>query len=100
RHTDSDFWLYSTPLNACAATERDHGEPAAALRACRTALAAKKLIGDPLFIAGAHHMLAGLRHEERGGEPLPDRDEEDPWWRPGGPDVPPQPFFSRLRAGP
>ncbi|AZS75661.1 LuxR family transcriptional regulator [Streptomyces lydicus] len=100
RQSDGDFWLYSTVLYACAATERVHGEPAAALRACRTALAAKKLIGDPLFIAGAHNMLAGLRHEVRGEEPLPDRDEEDPWWRSGGPDVPPQPFFSRLRAGP
>ncbi|MEU8781221.1 AAA family ATPase [Streptomyces sp. NPDC048637] len=100
RHSDGDFWLYSTVLYAGAATERAHGEPAAALRACRKALAAKKLIGDPLFIAGARNLLAGLRREVRGGEPLPDRDAEDPWWRPDGPDVPPQPFFSRLRAGP
>ncbi|MGY5129810.1 ATP-binding protein [Streptomyces nigrescens] len=100
RHSDGDFWLYSTVLYACAAIERVHGEPSAALRACRKALAAKKLIGDPLFIAGARNLLAGLRRELRGGEPLPDRDEEDPWWRPGGPGVPPQPFFSRLRAGP
>ncbi|WP_432144549.1 ATP-binding protein [Streptomyces sp. bgisy084] len=100
RHSDGDFWLYSTVLYACAATERAHGEPAAALRACRAALAAKKLIGDPLFIAGARDLLSGLRREVRDGEPPPDPDEEAPWWRPGGPDVPPQPFFSRLRTGP
>ncbi|MFI1496807.1 ATP-binding protein [Streptomyces platensis] len=100
RHSDGDFWLYSTVLYACAATERAHGESAAALRACRAALAAKKLIGDPLFIAGARDLLTGLRHEARDGEPPPDHDEEAPWWRPGGPDVPPQSFFSRLRTGP
>lgn len=100
RHSDGDFWLYSTVLYACAATERAHGEPAAALRACHAALAAKKLIGDPLFIAGAHDLLTGLRREVRDGEPPPEHDEEAPWWRPGGPDVPPQPFFSRLRTGP
>ncbi|MEU8684316.1 AAA family ATPase [Streptomyces sp. NPDC048611] len=100
RHSDGDFWLYSTVLYACAAIERVHGEPGSALRACREALAAKKLIGDPLFIAGARTMLAGLRREVRGREPVPDGAEEDPWWRTGGPDLPPQPFFSRLRAGP
>ncbi|MFE1175426.1 ATP-binding protein [Streptomyces sp. NPDC058773] len=100
RHSDGDFWLYSTVLYACAATERVHGKPGAALEACRKALAAKKLIGDPLFIAGAREMVAGLRREVRSGEPLPDPPQEDPWWRPGGPGVPPHPFFSRLRAGP
>ncbi|MGW1787386.1 ATP-binding protein [Streptomyces tubercidicus] len=100
RHSDGDFWLYSTVLYACAATERAHGEPTAALRACRTALAAKQLIGDPLFIAGARNLLAGLRREVRGGEPRRGPDEEVPWWRPAGADMPPQPFFSRLRAGP
>ncbi|MDC7335587.1 hypothetical protein PQR15_02375 [Streptomyces lydicus] len=99
RHSDGDFWLYSTILYAEALTERAHGEPAAALRACRKALVAKKLVGDPLFIAGARNMLAGLRRAVRDGGPVPECDGDTPWWRRGGPGVRPQSFFSRLRAG-
>lgn len=100
RHSDGDFWLYSTVLYAEALTERAHGEPAAALRACRKALAAKKLVGDPLFIAGARSLLVGLRRAVRGGGPAPDLDEDVPWWQRGDSDARAQPFFSRLRAGP
>ncbi|MEV0373524.1 AAA family ATPase [Streptomyces sp. NPDC050636] len=100
RHSDGDFWLYSTVLYARALTERAHGRPEAALRACRKALAAKKLIGDPLFIAGARNMLAGLRREIRDGPSAPDTGNEVRWWQRGGPDLQAAPFFSRLRAGP
>ncbi|MFI9076402.1 ATP-binding protein [Streptomyces sioyaensis] len=98
RHSDGDFWLYSTVLYALAMTERAHGEPAAALRACRKALAAKKLVGDPLSIAGARTLLAGLRHQLRGGASPPDRDGQEPWWQRGASGVRSRPFFSRLRA--
>ena len=109
RHSDGDFWLYSTVLYAQALTERAHGQPAAALRACRKALAAKKLIGDPLFIAGARNILAGLRRGARdgagegpGGRGGPDGqggravDEEVRWWRRGARGAP---FFTRVRTG-
>ncbi|MFE1774587.1 ATP-binding protein [Streptomyces sp. NPDC059008] len=100
RHSDGDYWLYSTVLYAEAVTERAHGEPAAALRACRKALAAKKVIGDPLFIEGARNLLAGLRRAVRGGAPVPDLDKDAPWWQRGrGGASRGQPFFSRLRAG-
>ncbi|MGW7577756.1 ATP-binding protein [Streptomyces sp. NPDC054765] len=95
RHSDGDFWLYSTVLYAHALTESAHGKPTAALRACHKALVAKKLIGDPLFIAGVRNMLAVLRRTVRGGAPPRDGAEELPWWQPGGR---PRPFLSRLRA--
>ncbi|MGD3111245.1 ATP-binding protein [Streptomyces sp. YGL11-2] len=100
RHSDGDFWLYSTVLYARALIARDHGEPAAALRACRKALVAKKLIGDPLFIAGARTMLAGLRRQVRTGAPVRDPAAELRWWRRTGPGTRPRPFSSRLRAEP
>ncbi|MEU9124562.1 AAA family ATPase [Streptomyces sp. NPDC048506] len=99
RHSDGDFWLYSTILYAHALIERTRGEPAAALRTCRKALVAKKLIGDPLFIAGARNLLADLRREVRGGAPVPDEHDEVPWWERDSPDPRAQPFFSRTRAG-
>lgn len=101
RHSDGDFWLYSTILYAQALTERAHGEPAAALRACRKALVAKKLIGDPLFLAGTRNLLSALRREVREGAAEPDRDEEEvAWWERAGPGgVRAQAFFSRIRAG-
>ncbi|MEU9117010.1 AAA family ATPase [Streptomyces sp. NPDC048483] len=106
RHSDGDFWLYSTVLYARALTERTHGRPEAALRACRKALAAKKLVGDPLFIAGARNMLAGLRREVRDvreGASAPGvagaaRAAGTRWWQRGG-GVRTAPFFSRLRTG-
>ncbi|MFB7630880.1 AAA family ATPase [Streptomyces sp. NPDC056149] len=101
RHADSDFWLHSTILYAQALIERAHGDPATALRACRKALVAKKLIGDPLFIAGARTMLAGLRHGLRTGTPhRPPGTTEPRWWRRGTAGPHRQPFFSRLRTGP
>ncbi|KUL49688.1 LuxR family transcriptional regulator [Streptomyces sp. NRRL F-4489] len=100
RHSDGDFWLHSTILYARALIERAHGDPAAALRACRTALVAKKLIGDPLFIAGARTMLAGLRRGVRTGAPsaVPGAAETRWWHRPrsGGGH---RGFFSRARMG-
>ncbi|MFK4249537.1 ATP-binding protein [Streptomyces angustmyceticus] len=99
RHSDGDFWLYSTVLYARALTESAHGKPTAALRACHKALEAKKLIGDPLFIAGVRHTLAELRRTVRKGPAAPDSGEETPWWQRGGPGVRARPFFSRLRAG-
>lgn len=99
RHCDGDFWLYSTVLYARAMTESAHGKPTAALRACHKALVAKKLIGDPLFIAGVRNMLAGLRRTVRGGTARPDAEEEPPWWQRGGTGARARPFFSRLRAG-
>ncbi|GAU71216.1 hypothetical protein SSP35_30_00090 [Streptomyces sp. NBRC 110611] len=99
RHSDGDFWLYSTILYAHALIERTHGEPAAALQACRKALMAKELVGDPLFIAGARTMLDALRRRARGGSADPDPDDEAPWWERGGPGPREQPFFSRTRAG-
>ncbi|MFF8784618.1 ATP-binding protein [Streptomyces sp. NPDC015125] len=99
RHCDGDFWLYSTVLYARAMTESVHGKPTAALRACHEALVAKKLIGDPLFIAGVRNMLAGLRRTGRSGAARPDAEERTPWWQRGGPGVRARPFFSRLRAG-
>ncbi len=101
RRSDGDFWLYSTVLYARALTERAHGRPDAALRACRKALAAKKLVGDPLFIAGARHMLDGLRREARAarkGAPAPADGGATRWWQRGGA-VRTAPFFSRLRTG-
>ncbi|MFE3649608.1 ATP-binding protein [Streptomyces sp. NPDC059152] len=100
RHADSDFWLHSTILYAHALIERAHGDPAAALRACRKALVAKKLIGDPLFVAGARTMLAGLRRGARSDTPVrvPGAGEVR-WWRRTSSDAPRRPFFSRLRAG-
>ncbi|MFJ9855727.1 ATP-binding protein [Streptomyces sp. NPDC101150] len=98
RHSDGDFWLHSTILYARALTERAHGRPEAALRACRKALAAKKLVGDPLFIAGARNMLAALRREVREGSSAPDAGRGVRWWRRSG-GVRPAPFFSRLRTG-
>ncbi|MGW1375489.1 ATP-binding protein [Streptomyces sp. NPDC002446] len=101
RHSDGDFWLYSTVLYAEALAERTHGQPTAALRACRKALAAKELVGDPLFIAGARNMLAGLRRELRAGGPVPDLGENVPWWQRSGSGngARTQPISSRLRAG-
>ncbi|ARF58947.1 ATP-binding protein [Streptomyces gilvosporeus] len=101
RRSDGDFWLYSTVLYARALTERAHGRPDAALRACRKALAAKKLVGDPLFIAGARHLLDGLRHEVRAarkGAPAPADGGTTRWWQRGGA-ARTAPFFSRLRTG-
>ncbi|MFE0379033.1 ATP-binding protein [Streptomyces inhibens] len=98
RHSDGDFWLYSTTLYAQALIERAHGDPAAALRACRKALVAKKLIGDPLFITGVRNMLAALRREVRGGAGASRPDEGGRWWQRGGPGPAARPFFSRLRA--
>lgn len=97
RHSDGDFWLHSTVLYALAMTERAHGKPAVALRACRKALAATELVGDPLFIAGARTLLAGLRHQLRGGAP-PGRDGQEAWWQGGGSGVRSRAFGSRLRA--
>ncbi|UQA91021.1 ATP-binding protein [Streptomyces halobius] len=99
RYSDGDFWLYSTVLYARALTERAHGRPESALRVCRKALAAKKLIGDPLFIAGVRNILAGLQREVRDGLSAPDSDAHIRWWRRAGSDARPAPFFSRLRAG-
>ncbi|TJZ59204.1 LuxR family transcriptional regulator [Streptomyces piniterrae] len=99
RHSDGDFWLHSTVLYARALAERAQGRPEAALRTCRKALAAKRLIGDPLFIAGARNMLAALRREVREGTPAPETREEGRWWQRGGSGVRSAPFFSRLRAG-
>ncbi|WP_310727480.1 AAA family ATPase [Streptomyces sp. N2A] len=81
RHSDGDFWLYSTILYAQALAERAHGDPAAALQACRKALVAKKLVGDPLFITGARHMLTGLRRAVRSGSAPPDPSAGEPWWQ-------------------
>ncbi|WP_419836757.1 ATP-binding protein [Streptomyces bugieae] len=81
RHSDGDFWLYSTILYAHALAARAHGDPAAALRACRKALVAKKLVGDPLFITGARHLLSGLRRAVRSGSPPPDDAAGEPWWQ-------------------
>ncbi|MEU9502584.1 AAA family ATPase [Streptomyces sp. NPDC048196] len=81
RHSDGDFWLYSTILYAQALAERTHGDPAAALRACRKALVAKKLVGDPLFITGTRHMLTGLRRAVRSGSAPPDPTTGEPWWQ-------------------
>ncbi|MFF4952046.1 AAA family ATPase [Streptomyces chattanoogensis] len=98
RHSDGDFWLYSTVLYARALTERAHGRPEAALRACRKALAAKKLVGDPLFIAGARNLLAAVRREVREGAAAPESGAGTRWWQRGG-GVRTAPFFSRLRTG-
>ncbi|MFJ9469968.1 ATP-binding protein [Streptomyces caniferus] len=98
RHSDGDFWLYSTVLYAEALTESAHGKPTTALRACHEALVAKERVGDPLFIAGVRNMLADLRRTGRDGAAT-DADEESPWWQRGGPGVRARPFFSRLRAG-
>ncbi|MEU8994597.1 AAA family ATPase [Streptomyces caniferus] len=98
RHSDGDFWLYSTVLYAEALTESAHGKPTTALRACHEALVAKERVGDPLFIAGVRNMLADLRGTGRDGA-ASDADEETPWWQRGGPGVRARPFFSRLRAG-
>ncbi|WP_438484301.1 ATP-binding protein [Streptomyces sp. S186] len=100
RHADCDFWLHSTILYARALIERAHGDPADALRACRKALVAKKLIGDPLFIVGARTMLAALRRGIRADATVRALGGEARWWRRGASDPHPQPFFSRLRAGP
>ncbi|MCZ0992022.1 hypothetical protein O1L44_01175 [Streptomyces noursei] len=100
RHADSDFWLHSTILYARALIERAHGDPAAALRACRKALVAKKLIGDPLFIVGARTMLAGLRRGIRTAAPVRRTGGEPRWWRGADPDPDHRPFFSRPRTGP
>ncbi|MFF4603294.1 ATP-binding protein [Streptomyces sp. NPDC001339] len=99
RHSDGDFWLYSTILYAHALIERAHGEPARALQACRKALMAKELVGDPLFITGARTMLEALRRQVRGGAPVPDPDDDVPWWERGGPGLREQSSFSRTRAG-
>ncbi|MFG2137709.1 ATP-binding protein [Streptomyces sp. NPDC048650] len=96
RRCDGDFWLYSTVLYARALTERAHGRPEAALRACRKALAAKKLVGDPLFIAGARGLLAGLRREVPAGAAAR-TGAGARWWQRGG--VRTAPLFSRLRTG-
>ncbi|MFD0166987.1 ATP-binding protein [Streptomyces decoyicus] len=98
RHSDGDFWLYSTILYARALIESTHGKPAAALRACHKALVAKKVIGDPLCIAGVRNMLTGLRRTVRSGTPPPTGDEEVPWWLRAGPGARARPFFSRLRS--
>ncbi|MEU5304742.1 ATP-binding protein [Streptomyces noursei] len=100
RHADSDFWLHSTILYARALIERAHGDPAAALRACRKALVAKKLIGDPLFIVSARTMLAGLRRGIRTAAPVRRTGGEPRWWRGADPDPDHRPFFSRPRTGP
>ncbi|GAB7029504.1 AAA family ATPase [Streptomyces sp. NPDC021749] len=86
RHSDGDFWLYSTILYAHALTERAHGDPAAALRACHKALVAKKLVGDPLFITGLRHMLSDLRRTVRTDTAAPPGAPVSAWWqhhRPG-----------------
>ncbi|MEU5212896.1 LuxR family transcriptional regulator [Streptomyces sp. NPDC020742] len=100
RHSDGDFWLYSTLLYADALTERSHGEPTAALRACRKALTAKKLVGDPLFIAGVRTLLTGLRRAVRGGHAPPECDDDTPWWERDAHGAEPPPYISRLRAEP
>ncbi|MFE7317990.1 ATP-binding protein [Streptomyces sp. NPDC057555] len=100
RHADCDFWLHSTILYAHALIERAHSDPATALQACRKALAAKQLIGDPLFVTGARTMLAGLRHGLRTGTPHRAPTPGAPrWWRGDTADARRRPFFSRLRAG-
>ncbi|MEU2359186.1 AAA family ATPase [Streptomyces noursei] len=99
RHADSDFWLHSTILYAHAVIERAHGDPADALRACRRALVAKKLIGDPLFVAGARTILAGLRRGVRCDLPVRGPGAgATRWWRRDPSDPRRQPFFSRLRT--
>lgn len=98
RHSDGDFWLYSTILYARALVERSHGRPDAALRACRKALAAKRLVGDPLFIAGARAMLAGLRRGGNTGSPAANGPEAARWWQRGGPGPRSAAFFTRTRT--
>ncbi|MCK7621543.1 LuxR family transcriptional regulator [Streptomyces sp. RS10V-4] len=100
RHSDGDFWLHSTILYARALIARAHGDPATALRACRKALVAKKLIGDPLFIAGARTILAGLRRGVRTIPPAAVPGAAEPrWWHRPTSGTNRRPFFSRPRMG-
>jgi tetratricopeptide (TPR) repeat protein len=98
RHSDGDFWLYSTILYARALVARSHGRPEAALRACRKALAAKRLVGDPLFIAGARAMLADLRRGGNAGRPTANSPVAARWWQPGSAGPRTAAFFTRTRT--
>ncbi|MFG2222451.1 ATP-binding protein [Streptomyces sp. NPDC048644] len=101
RHCDGDFWLHSNVLYARALIEQAHGSREAALRAWRKALAAKKVVGDPLLVKGAEFHVANLRTGGRGGAAYPAEADDGPrWWqREAGDGDRKARFFSRLRSG-